>query len=225
MIRARLLRRFGTPAWDVVLRGTGVIALAAIPLTLLVPHAGALTAFVLITIWVHGPVSPLLPAAYEPTLMLFGRLYEPLFIALVGVAANLYIEFLDYHLFKRLGSTRIYRRLIDHPWFARATRWFAREPFFTTWLFAWSPLPFWMVRMLAPAAGYSVSRYLAATALGRLPRYWLFAFLGRHVEIPAPLLIAVAAGSLLVMVLLIVLRRRRRQATTLVRLEESPCGL
>ena len=42
---------------------------------------GKLGSFVLTTLWVHGPWSPLLPAAYEPVLLLFGKLYPPLLIA------------------------------------------------------------------------------------------------------------------------------------------------
>ncbi len=190
-----LTRPRGTPMWDGIVRGTGAVGGAAIVLSLLWRDAAMLAAFVLVTVWVHGPLSPFLPAAYEPTLMFFGRLYPPLLIAAVGTAANAYVEFLDYHLLARLGDTRPYRRLRQHPLFDRAVRLFDRRPFFTVWMFAWSPLPFWMVRLLAPAARYPVRRYLAATALGRFPRFWLLAALGAVFMPPTWLLVTVAVGS------------------------------
>ena len=49
---------------------------------------GQFGAFILTTLWVHGPWSPLLPAAYEPVLMVFGKLYPPLLIAAVGVLTS-----------------------------------------------------------------------------------------------------------------------------------------
>lgn len=217
-------RRFGSRMWDGVVRGTGVIALLAIPLALLVDDAGALAALALITIWVHGPMSPLLPAAYEPTLMFFGRLYPPLLIAVIGTLANLYIEFLDYHLFRAMAATRPYRRLTQHALFARATRAFARRPFLTTWVFAWSPMPDWMVRLLAPAAGYPVSRYLLAMALGRLPKFWLLAALGLHFAIPTGVLLGVAVGSAVLTVLLLRLRRSTPIAPGPNALREAVCG-
>ena len=73
-----LTRRYGGPQWDAVVRGSGAVALAAIPLVVAYPSAAALVGFVLVTIWVHGPISPLIPAAYEPVLLLVGRLYPPL---------------------------------------------------------------------------------------------------------------------------------------------------
>ncbi len=197
MTAVPLSRRFGTPMWDGLVRGTGIVGVMALLASLWTPHAAALTTFVLITVWVHGPISPFLPAAYEPTLMLFGRLYPPLLIGVLGTLANLYVEFLDYHLFLKMADFAPYRRLQAHPLFARAVRLFAKRPFLTIWLFAWSPLPDWMVRVLAPAARYPVSRYLVALGLGRLPKFWLLAALGAHFHVPTPVLLTVAFGSAL----------------------------
>jgi ribonucleoside-triphosphate reductase len=190
-----LTRRYGTPMWDGLLRGTAALAALAAVLALCWKDAALLAAFLMITVWVHGPISPFLPAAYEPTLLFFGRLYPPLLIGVLGTLGNLYVEFLDYCLFRKLGDFGPYRRFQDHPLFARAVRLFARRPFLTVWLFAWSPLPDWMVRLLAPAARYPVGRYLVAMGLGRLPRFWLLAALGSWLLPPPWLLLAVALGS------------------------------
>ena len=52
------------------------------------------------TLWVHGPVSPFLPAAYEPVLMHYGTLYPPLVVAGIGTVANLVVEALNYVLYR-----------------------------------------------------------------------------------------------------------------------------
>jgi len=44
----------------------GAAALIGIPLLLLAPCLGPVIGFLVVTIWVNGPVSPLLPATYEP---------------------------------------------------------------------------------------------------------------------------------------------------------------
>lgn len=190
-----LLRRYGTPATDRVLWATGIVGALAVPLTLYAPVIAPFSAFLMITVWVHGPASPFLPAAYEPVLMLFGRLYPPLLIGLVGTAGNLYIEFLDYHLFQQLGAFGPYRKLSVHPLMTRAVALFRRRPFLTVWVFAWSPLPDWMIRVIAPAAGYPIRRYLLAMGLGRLPRFWVLAAVGAWWQPSREVLLAVAAGA------------------------------
>lgn len=95
--------QFGNRLWDGVLRSTGVIALLAIPPALFLPASiTGLIGFVIVTILVNGPLGIFLPATYEPILMLFGRLYAPLLIAMLGISGTLYVEFLNYHLFAKV---------------------------------------------------------------------------------------------------------------------------
>jgi uncharacterized membrane protein YdjX (TVP38/TMEM64 family) len=76
---------------------------------------------------------------------------------------------------------------------------FRRSPFFAVWLCAWSPIPYWIVCALAPLTRYPMSRFLFATFLGRAPRVWFFAAVGRALPVSTQLLatfatIAVAVG-------------------------------
>lgn len=201
-------RRHGTPVWDGILRGTALVAAAASAAALRWDDAGVLAAFALITVWVHGPFSALLPAAYEPTLLFFGQLYAPLLIATIGTVCNLFVEFLNYHMFLRVSELPVARRVTGGHTFRRAVALFAQRPFFAVWLFAWSPLPFWVVRLLAPAARYPVPRYLLATLLGRFPRFWVLATLGARLKVPGPVLLSVVAASTLLSVVALLWRRR-----------------
>lgn len=207
--RELLLRPRGTPQWDVVLRGTGIVALLALYPTWRWPDIAGLMAFLCITIFVNGPLAPLLPATYEPVLMVTGRAYAPLLVALVGIIGILYVEYLNYYL---------YRAAILHPRLegaresrlVRATvKLFKQSPFFCVWLCAWSPLPYWAVRFLAPLAGYPVRPYLVATFLGRAPRLWFFAALGLVAPISTAALVAATAIMIAIAVGIAAIRGRR----------------
>lgn len=216
-LRALLTRR-GTPAWDGLIRLSGGIGLIAIPLVLLVPKAGALAAFALASVWVHGPASPFLPATYEPILILFGRLYPPVLLALIGTAANLVAEYLNYQLFKDLMARRALDRVTNDPRLLRLVTLFNRRPFLTTWFISWSPIPDWTIRILAPLSRYPVRPWLAAMGLGRFPRFWLLASLGTWIHFDTRILgwLAVIPASVVVLGLArAVLRRRHRRVLAL----------
>lgn len=206
---AALRRPRGGPQWDAVVRGTGIVALLSIYPAWQWPDIAGLVAFLCITIFVNGPLAPLLPATYEPVLMVMGRAYAPLLVALVGIAGILYVEYLNYHLYRaailhpRLGAAR------DSKLVRATVSLFKKSPFFCVWLCSWSPLPYWAVRFLAPLAGYPVRPYLLATFLGRGPRLWFFAALGLVVPIPTWMLVAATAAMIALALGIAALRGRR----------------
>ena len=191
-----LTRRRGTRVWDGVVWGTGIVGLLAIPLVVLYPGASPLTGFLLVTIWVNGPIAPFLPATYEPILMIFGRLYRPLLIGALGIIGTLYIEFLNYHLYRKILEADVARGLREHRTTRKVVDLFQRMPFFTIWLCSWSILPYWTVRFLSPLAGYPVSKQLFATLLGRFPRLWFFAALGTWWDIDTRWLVWATVGGI-----------------------------
>jgi hypothetical protein len=74
---------------------------------------------------------------------------------------------------------------------------FSRRPAFTVWLCAWSPLPYWPVRLLSPMAGLPLSRHLMATALGRFPQYLVVILLGAQLHLSTGVLTAIIVGTTL----------------------------
>ncbi len=173
-----LTRPRGDVVWDGMVRGTGVVGLAAIGAMALVPQTVPLVGFMVVTVWLNSPVGVFLPAVYEPVLMLFGRMYPPLLIGLLGTLGTVYVEYLNYRIHGRVLASKRLHGLTTGRTATLVTAWFKKAPFFTIWLVSISPLPYWLVRILSPLAGYPASKHLVATFLGRFPKLWFFAALG-----------------------------------------------
>lgn len=205
---AVLCRRRGNAEWDAVLRGTGLVALVALYPSAHWPWVAGLTGLLCLTIFVSGPISVLVPAMLEPMLMVAGRAYPPLLVALVAVAGNLYMDYINYHLF---GAA------IRHPRLEKAKNsrivqgalaLFQRSPFLAVWICSWSPIPYWIVSTLAPLSRYSMRKYLLATFLGRGPRVWFFAALGLVIPVPTQLLVTYVACAISAGVIVLLWKRR-----------------
>lgn len=204
-------KRYGNLTWDAILRCSGALALLAIPVTLYEPQAAALTGFVLITVWINGPLSPLLPATYEPILMLLGRVYPPVLVAALGTGGILGVEYVNYQLYRQVLFTARLRRLHEGRLVRRIVNGFQRAPFLTVWVVSLTPLPYWAVRFLSPLAGYPVERQLLATLLGRFPRLWFFAALGAYWGIDTAGLFAISGISIVLGLVAWTFRLRRHR--------------
>lgn len=181
-----------------ILGGLGVLVLVALLLILQVPSAAGLVTFLLLTLWCHGPLSPFLPAAYEPVLLAYGQLFPPLLLAVVGGIASTAVELLNYYLYRRVLQYEPIGRTLQ----STRTRWltggFRRWPFVTVWVCVLTPVPDWAARVLAAHSGYSVRRYLAAVLLARLPRFWFLAAVGLHLKLGTGAVLSIAGGSMAV---------------------------
>jgi uncharacterized membrane protein YdjX (TVP38/TMEM64 family) len=207
-LRAAWCRPRGNAEWDAVLRGTGLVALLALYPSARWPWVAGLTGLLCLTIFVSGPISVLVPAMLEPMLMVAGRAYPPLLVAVVAVAGNLYMDYINYHLF---GAA------IRHPRLEKAKNsrivqgalaLFQRSPFLAVWICSWSPIPYWIVSTLAPLSRYSMRKYLLATFLGRGPRVWFFAALGLVIPVPTQLLVTYVACAISAGVIVLLWKRR-----------------
>ncbi|MFI5209888.1 MAG: VTT domain-containing protein [Gemmatimonadales bacterium] len=203
-----LLRRRGSLEWDAAVRGTAVMALAAIPALLWLPRVGELTVFMLATIWCHGPLSPLLPATFEPILMHFGRLYHPLVIALLGTVGNVYIEYFNYRLYGGVLRLEALARMNGAVERGRLMRWFERSPFFAVWFGTVTPIPDWLGRIVASVADYPQGRYLLAFSLGRFPRFLLFASLGAWLSLSNRMIVVATASTVAIAAIVAVIKWR-----------------
>ncbi|MBK8479722.1 MAG: hypothetical protein IPL40_00880 [Proteobacteria bacterium] len=207
-------RERGPRHWDLFLRATGVVALLGIPITLLWNDAVPLVWFGLLTVPANSVVAPLVPASFELLILETSKYASIAGITLVGTAVFVLMEYLNWHIYAwALTHARLERLRQDRR--VRSTlRYFERAPFLTVTLFPFTLLPFWAVRSLAVLNGYSLRRFLAATALGRAPRIAAYAWLGAAFNVPTRLLLmAVVALSLVAIAIKVAQRRGRAHQT------------
>lgn len=186
-----LMRSRGGGVWTGLVRGTGVAGLAGLVVIAAWPTATPFVGFTLFTIWVNSPVGMVLPAMYEPVLIMFGSVYPPVAVAALGVIGTLYVEYLNYRVHDKVLSHEKLTGFREKAVVIAVRRLFTSAPFLAVWLCSVSPLPYWPVRILSPLAGYPVRRHLTATALGKIPRLWFFAAIGASWQISGDILLAV----------------------------------
>jgi uncharacterized membrane protein YdjX (TVP38/TMEM64 family) len=121
---------------------------------------------------------------HEPPLILYGQHYNPFAIASVALIGNMIAAVLDYYFFTPVLHMQFTRGYKKSRVYRQAIRWFAVAPFWVVVLFAFTPLPFYLVKILVFSSGYAVGRYLTAYALGRFPRFVLLAVVGEFLRIP-----------------------------------------
>jgi uncharacterized membrane protein YdjX (TVP38/TMEM64 family) len=207
--RAWALRPMGARQWDFLLRATGVVGAAAILLVEFVTVApiGDLAVFFSLTLFVNGPYSPLMPVAFEPMLMAYGQLYSPLLVAAVGVSGQVLVEAVNYHLYHAAMRSAMMTKARESRVVRTTIKSFETQPFLTIFVCALTPIPFWIVRIVAPLAGYPIRRYLAATALGRFPRLWFYAAIGAMLPIGGGLVFGVGLAVTVILAVLIAWHR------------------
>ena len=169
--------------------------------------------FVLLSLACHGPISPFLPATYEPILLFYGQLYPPLAVALVGAVTATAAEYVNYYLYRAVLDCRALERVMSSNGTTAVTALFARRPFLAVWICSWSPLPDWAARILAAHSHYPIRRYLLPVVVGRIPKFWVLAAIGLHWMPSGWTLFAIAAGSAL-LTLAGVFQRRIRHAAS-----------
>lgn len=204
-----LWRKRGDLRWDVMIRTAGVVALLAIPLVVLVPSSIPLVAFGLISLPVNGPLSPVLLTAWEP-MIVQTAVYSPAWaVTLVGLCSYMYMEYINWYIYAWLFSRQRLQGVRRHRWTQWAIRNFGRSPFATVIFFAFAPMPFWVVRIIAILDDYSVGRFMVATTIGRIPRIFFYAWIGATFNVPIVLLILVGAGIPLALIVGRLLRGKR----------------
>jgi ribonucleoside-triphosphate reductase len=128
--------------------------------------------------WYSIPGNSFIWLPHEPAVIYAGAIYAPVLVAVVGGGATLIASMIDHALFTRafrskelapLKESRLMRAVVD-----RFNRW----PWWTIVVVAFTPLPFYPLRIVAPLANYPMFGYVSAVVVGRVPRYFLLALGG-----------------------------------------------
>ena len=194
-MRSFLLRPRGDRRWDWFLRGTVAAGLAGVAVALALPAAIPLVWLTVLGIPANSPLCPLLPTAFEPLIIEAGKFASPLAVSFTALAVYMYTEYVNWYLYvwvlrgERAGWLRRQR------WVERSVQYFARAPFVSVVVFAFTPLPFWAARGLAVLRDYPLGKFMLATAVGRWPRFLLYAWLGSMLHIPTLALVVVIVGG------------------------------
>src|SRR5262245_45315656 len=137
------------------------------------PRYSQLAIYALYAIPAHLLIS-FLP--HEPALWIAARLYPASVVALIGTAATLVAIVLDYWLIGWLVNHHLVKPVVQESrWFKFASRWFRKAPALLIAGSALAPVPFYPVKIMAIAADYPLSRFIAALLVGRLPRFYILA--------------------------------------------------
>ena len=137
------------------------------------------------------PSNSVFPIPHEPGVLFFAKYYDPLLIGAAATLGSIVASFSDYAMIGTLlNRSRIGRRTRDSWLLQWGTRWLKKSPFLVVVVFSFVPLPISVVRVLAPASGYPIGRYIAAQIVGRFPRFVVLAVIGHAFDLPTWLLVA-----------------------------------
>ena len=186
-----LVRSRGDRRWDVFLRATALVGLLGIPVLFYVADSAPLVWLAVVSLPANSPLSPLLPTFFEPLIIEAAKWAPVWAVTLVACGGYMYMEYLNWHVYAwvlnwdRMAGFRSRRSV---RW---GVRMFAASPFWMVVIFAFTPLPFWAGRALAILHQYPLGRFMLATAVGRVPRWWLYAWFGSRLHVPVWILAAV----------------------------------
>ena len=144
------------------------------------------------------PTNSILPLPHEPGVLYFSAYYDPIAIAIAATLGSLVVSFADYAMVEAAMRRPRLNAASKTGLFGWAVRWMKRAPFAIVVLFSFTPLPISVIRVLAPASNYPLGRYMVAQVIGRLPRFYALAWLGRTVKFPAWVLLAMFVVLMLV---------------------------
>lgn len=204
-----LTRHRVSPTMDGVLRPTACVGIAAIPVMLLVPSAAEFLPLVLSTLWMRGPLSALFPVGLEPILMAYGATHSVWVVTAVAAGASAFTELISLHLMRGVAALPRLDGLRGKVMASRVMRLFDRHPMIAIGLTAMSPVPDWITRSLASASRYSVTRYVIADTVGRIPKLFIPIALGSVFHLPASWIAGGVIGSLVLAVVIAVARWMR----------------
>ena len=130
--------------------------------------------------WYSIPGNSFILLPHEPAVIYTGTLYSPLLVALVGGLATIPASAFDHALFTRAFQFRALSQIRETRFFRITARAFAVHPWLTIIFFAFSPIPFYPIRIAAPLYEYPLTKYVFFVLVGRVPRYYLLAWGGEQ---------------------------------------------
>ncbi len=145
---------------------------------------------------------------HEPIVIWYGSVIGVWATAVIATLGTVAAGLVDHRTFVPLFSRLATKPVLAQGPVAWMRRRFTSAPFAILAVSALTPLPFYPFKIAAFTERYPLGRYLAALAVGRLPRYALLAWLGAVVHIPLWILIALFVVLLTPSLRLLLWKRR-----------------
>ena len=173
--------------WPVFLPLIALLAVVFLATRYLFPQYGRL--FTLFICSIPGQfIVALIP--HEPIIFFYSKSFSPLSVALVALLGTLFAEYLNYMLVKLFFKIPKMDDLKKRKTFTKAANYFLKVPFVSLVIAAFTPVPFYPFRIIAPASEYSLTKYLLALIVGRSPRFYILAYFGYSISLPNEIIIA-----------------------------------
>jgi len=122
-----------------------------------------------------------IPFPHEPAVIYYGKLFPPLTVAVVCGIATCLSAWIDIMV---LGTFFTHEKIIEFKEKSRvykiAEHFFNKTPFWTMVFAGFTPVPFYPFRLIGILSGYIRWKYVLSTFIGRLPRYYILAWLGNR---------------------------------------------
>jgi membrane protein YqaA with SNARE-associated domain len=115
---------------------------------------------------------------HEPLMIYLGKIYPFYLPVLISVIPTLIGCYLDYLVLSPVLKSRFLKKPLNSKFYLKSEEYFNKLPYLTLFIFAFTPLPFYPVRILSVASEYPVSRYASSVTLGRIPRYSILVLTG-----------------------------------------------
>jgi len=108
--------------------------------------------------------------------------YPVILVALLATLATVMANLADYHVIAWLMRWGKARKLARTKFYETIETWFGQAPFLIVLLINAFAVPFGADRLLAAPRGYNRGKFALAVFLGRFPRYYVVALVGRIMD-------------------------------------------
>jgi ribonucleoside-triphosphate reductase len=123
----------------------------------------------------------IIPLPTPPFVIGLAKVFSPAIVALTGTIGNCLAGLFDYSMLTIIFSkTELRARIKKNRIFNRFIHYFRTITFVCLIFTALTPIPFEPFRIAAILIRYSLAKYLLAIFIGRLPRYYIMAFIGKR---------------------------------------------
>ncbi len=186
------MKKRNQQGWRRFLTIVGPLVLLAVPIAIYVPQYRNLAYL----FWFTIASNSVIPSPYEAVMMYLGRNDAPSIVALVAALGTLIPCFIDYKAITFAFQSKRLQKVRESEYYKGVVYYFLKAPFLCIIATALAPfIPFYPIRVLSPTSGYPLKRYMLAVFIGRLPRYYMFAYMGSSL-IPSSL--ALVGGAIIV---------------------------